>query len=80
MNISHFLWFPPALKYKDVCVNVLHTNPAWETQSSVCPNPVHYGPQLSQEWNQPEPESETRRDTMLYWGLQRAYGHNVDSF
>lgn len=51
----HLFCFPPALEDKDVGIDVLHTDPVRQAKSGVCPHPVHHGPQLGQERNQPEP-------------------------
>lgn len=37
-------------------IDIFNTDPAGKTESGICPNPVHYGSQLSQKWNQAESE------------------------
>ena len=37
-------------------IDIFNTDPAGETESGICPNPVHYCSQLSKKWNQAESE------------------------
>lgn len=54
-NLSYLLRLPPAFEDEDVCVDVLHTDPARQAERRVRPHPVHHGSQLRQERDQTKP-------------------------
>lgn len=53
--VMYLFRLPPALENKDLCVDILDTDPAGQAERRVCPYPVHHGAQLSQKRDQTKP-------------------------